>query len=68
MTMDEIILKHENLNQRLKIAAANMVLNEDVKNIFNELKELQEQCPHFSAKHNFVMVDSKCPYCGKNLE
>ena len=68
MTMDEIISKHEDLNKRLKVAASNMILSEDVKTIFNELKDLQEQCPHFSSNHNFVMVDSKCPYCGKNLE
>ena len=42
MTMDEIISKHESLKQRLKVAASNMVLNEDVRNIFNELKDLQE--------------------------
>ena len=67
MTMDEIILQHENLQRRLKVAASNMVLNEDVKKIYHEMKDLQEKCPHFSAKHNFVMVDDKCPYCGKKL-
>ena len=33
-----------------------------------ELRELQNICPHFSAEHNFAMVEGYCPYCGKKLE
>lgn len=68
MTMDEIIRQKEILNTSLRIAASNMAYKEDLKDIFKQIHDLQEQCPHFSAKHNFVMVDNKCPYCGKNLE
>jgi len=45
-----------------------MVLTEDVRKIFGEMKDLQEKCPHFSAQHNFEMIDGKCPYCGKKME
>ena len=33
-----------------------------------QLRELQNTCPHFSAEHNFAMVEGHCPYCGKKLE
>ena len=68
MTVDEIIMKHEELSKQLKVAASTMALSDDVKTIFAKIKDLQEQCPHFSAKHNFEIIDDKCPYCGKKLE
>lgn len=67
MTMEERIAAKDNLMQRIRVAAATMDKKETLFQLRHELEELQETCPHFDAKLNFVMVDDKCPYCGKNI-
>lgn len=66
--IDEIIKWKEDLDMRCKIALSNMALSGEVRRLAKEVKEMQAQCPHFSEKYNFVQVDNKCPYCGKELE
>lgn len=68
MTMDEIIAKKEELDKRLKLAASTMTYKEDIRDVLQKINTLQSLCPHFSAQHNFVMVDDRCPYCGKKME
>lgn len=68
MNMDKIIQKHNELSYKLKIALATMERKSTIYELRRELSEIQRICPHFSAEHNFVMVDGYCPYCGKKLE
>ena len=68
MNMNEIIHKHEELERRLKIALSTMERKATINEIHKEIINLQKQCPHFSAEHNFAIVDGECPYCGKQLE
>lgn len=68
MNMNEIIRKHEELERRLIIAVSTMERKSTISEIYTELIDLQRQCPHFSAEHNFAIIDGECPYCGKQLE
>ena len=68
MNMDQIIQKHEELSYRLRVALSTMEKKSTIYEIRKELGEIQRICPHFSAEHNFVMVEGHCPYCGKKLE
>lgn len=68
MNMDQIIQKHGELSHRLNIALSTMERKSVIYELRKELRELQNICPHFSAEHNFAMVEGYCPYCGKKLE
>ena len=68
MNMDEIIQKHNELSYKLRVALATMERKSTIYELRRELSEIQRICPHFSAEHNFVMVEGHCPYCGKELE
>lgn len=68
MNMNEIIRKHAELERRLIIAVSTMERKSTINEIHKELIDLQRQCPHFSAEHNFAIIDGECPYCGKQLE
>ena len=68
MNMNEIIHKHEELERRLKMALSTMERKATINEIHKEIINLQKQCPHFSAEHNFAIIDGECPYCGKQLE
>jgi Zn finger protein HypA/HybF involved in hydrogenase expression len=66
--MDQIIQKHEELSHKLNIALSTMERKSVIYELRKELRELQNICPHFSAEHNFAIIDGYCPYCGKKLE
>ena len=68
MNMDQIIQKYGELSHRLNIALSTMERKSVIYELRKELRELQNICPHFSAEHNFAMVEGHCPYCGKKLE
>lgn len=65
MNIDEIIQQRARLDMQLKNALATMELKKDVQDICKAIKELQSQCPHYSEKYNFTIIDGVCPYCGK---
>ena len=67
MNMNEIIHKYEELKRRLIIAVSTMEKKSTINEIHEELIDLQKQCPHFSAEHNFAIIDNECPYCGKKI-
>lgn len=67
MNMNEIIHKHKELERRLIIAVSTMERKTTINEIYQELIGLQKLCPHFSAEHNFAIIDDKCPYCGKKI-
>lgn len=67
MTMQEIINKHYELERKLKIALSTMEKKDVINSIHLEFIDLQQKCPHFSAEHNFEIIDGECPYCGKKI-
>lgn len=64
ITIEDIIIEHDILEEELKQALSTMELSGKVKEIQAAIKELQDQCPHFSTTYNWVH-DGRCPYCGK---
>lgn len=67
MNMNEIIERHETLTRKLNLALATMERKSVIYELRKELLDLQGVCPHFSAEHNFAIIDEHCPYCGKNF-
>lgn len=67
MTMDELIARHEQLSRDLQIALSTMERKSTIAEIRKEIIQLQNECPHFSDKHNYEIVDGYCPYCGKKI-
>ena len=49
MNIDEIILKHEQLSKELKKAVSTMEKKDTIHSLYIQLKDLQEQCPHYSV-------------------
>ena len=68
MNMDQIIQKHTELSYKLNFALSTMERKDTIYELRKQLRELQNICPHFSAEHNFALVEGHCPYCGKKLE
>ncbi len=68
MTIDEIIQRREELSKELTYALSTMVLSNRVREIKNNMKAIQAQCPHQSSKYNWEKINNKCPYCGKEME
>ena len=64
MTMDEIIKQREILNEELKIALSTMERSDKIQNIRQKIIINQQQCPHYSNKYNWAIINNKCPYCG----
>ena len=67
MTIEEIMARRDELNQKLHVALASMQKTDEVILLREAIKENQRQCPHFSAEYNFAVVDNICPYCGGKL-
>ena len=64
MNIEDIINRREELNRRLAQALATMDRKDTVKQIYQEIKENQERCPHdiqFGLSEN----EGECIYCGK---
>lgn len=68
MTGEQIYNRREKLKQELKVALSEMVLSTKIYEVRAEMETLKQQCPHFDAKLNFVMVDNICPYCGGKID
>lgn len=64
MNIDEIIKRHESLEQQLKFAVSTMEKKDTIYNIRKQIIENQNNCPHFSDKYNWTIAYNKCPYCG----
>ena len=67
MNIDEIMVKHAQLEHDLNLALATMERKNEIKRIREEILNNQDHCPHFSEKYNFAIIDGICPYCGKHL-
>ena len=67
MTVDDIIARKNKLDMDLYSALSTMERKSVIYEIRMEILKLQKECPHFSAKHNFAIIDGKCPYCAAKI-
>ena len=67
MKMDKIIQRHREIEQELHKALSTMEKKDTIIQLREELKNLQNECPHFSNKYNWEAKEDICPYCGKQL-
>lgn len=66
MNYEDIKSQYQTLNKELKKALATMEYSNKVLLIRDEIKELQDVCPHNNGSFDFSTTDN-CPYCGKNF-
>jgi len=67
MNMTEIIAKHSHLSHQLAVALSTMERKDRIRELREQLIDLQNQCPHFSNEYGWAIIDDECPYCGKKL-
>ena len=67
MNIDEIMAQKRRLDSELQIALSTMERKSVIYDLRMELLRLQKECPHFSAEHNFAIIDGKCPYCAAKI-
>lgn len=68
LNIDQIINDKAVLDETLKNALATMEKKDTIRKVRLQLLELQNNCPHYSDKYNFNIVNGICPYCGKKVE
>ena len=66
MNENEIKSRYQELNEELKDALSTMEYSDMITIIRNQIKELQDICPHNNGAYNFTTAD-KCPFCGKKF-
>lgn len=64
MNEEQIQSKYQELSQQLRDALATMEYSDKVIVIRDEIKELQNICPHVNKNY---ALNHKCPYCGKKI-
>ena len=67
MSIDEVIMRRNELNHALNIALATMEKKDTIQELKKEILENQKTCPHISSKYNWAIVNGICPYCGKKI-
>lgn len=67
MDINNIKQEYQNLSQELKSALSRMERSDRVFIIRDQMKELQNLCPHSNGSYDFSNVD-ECPYCGKKFK
>lgn len=68
MTIAEVISERERLETQLYKALGTLEKKDTVRQIYEQLKLIQNNCPHYdeSGMYNYAVVDdTHCPYCGK---
>ena len=65
MTIKEIIDKTDILCYNINVAAATMERKDELFELRQQLKEIQNSCPHVSQEYNWAIVNDTCPYCKK---
>lgn len=63
----DIKVKYNELNSELKHALAVMERTERVFKIRDQIKDLQNMCPHNNGHYDFS-TSTECPYCGKKFK
>ena len=64
MTGKDILIRYKELQNKLTFCLSTMEKKDDIKKIREELKELQQKCPHHDPELNFSLDTGKCPNCG----
>lgn len=68
MSINEIQKQYNDLNYQLQMALSTMEKKDTIKIIRNEIKNLQNICPHkLNDSYDFTEA-IECPYCGKKLK
>lgn len=67
MEVNDIKLKYNELSMALKKELSKMERSDRIFTIRNEIKELQNLCPHNIGAYDFSNGD-ECPYCGKKFK
>jgi len=67
MDINEIKMRCNRLNNDLRIALSTMDKKDSVFFIKNQIKELQDLCPHKINEMYDFSNDNECPYCGKKF-
>lgn len=67
MDINNIKTQYDNLNNQLKQALARMELTDKIIIIRDQIKDLQQICPHNNGHYDFSR-DIECPYCGRKFK
>lgn len=67
MEVIDIKSKYNELSQALKCELSKMERSDRVFIIRDEIKALQNMCPHNNGNYDFSDTD-ECPYCGKRFK
>ena len=67
MDINNIKDRYNTLRTELKQVVAKMERSDRVFAIRDEIKELQNMCPHNMGSYDFSTTD-ECPYCGRKFE
>ena len=65
MNLNDIKEQYDQLSEQLKNALSTMEKKDDIFQIYQQLINLQNSCPHFNLMYNRPFIDGHCPYCGK---
>jgi uncharacterized Zn-finger protein len=66
MNENDIRTRYQELSKELRNALSTMERTDRVFIIRDEIKELQNMCPHSNGNYDFSDQDA-CPYCGKKF-
>lgn len=66
MNENDIHARYQKLSEELRSALSTMERSDRVFVIRDEIKELQNMCPHNNGSYDFSSQD-QCPYCGKKF-
>ena len=67
MDTKDIKVRYNELSAELKKALTTMQRSDRVFAIRDEIKDLQQLCPHNSGSYDFSDA-AECPYCGKHFK
>lgn len=67
MEATEIKRRYNELSAELKKELSKMERSDRVFTIRDEIKDLQQLCPHDMGSYDFSQSD-ECPYCGKKFK
>lgn len=67
MDINNIKATYDKLNVDLKQALSRMERTDRVFAIRDQIRDLQQLCPHSSGNFDFSDTD-RCPYCGKRFK
>ena len=66
MEVTDIKIKYNQLSAELKKELSKMQRSDRVFTIRDEIKALQQMCPHNMGNYDFSNSE-ECPYCGKKF-